>query len=92
LTQQDCEEGFLLGTFHAGKLCSENPCCSGACDEETPCLGVRSPSSAGWDCACADGGCVPAPLCAGACDEENPCPEGCECVDGECAPAENPLP
>ena len=63
-TQQECEETYL-GTFHAGKLCSENPCCSGACDEETPCLGVRSPPSTGWDCDCVGAECVPA---------ENPLP------------------
>lgn len=64
VTQQECEETYL-GTFHAGKLCSENPCCSGACDEETPCLGVRSPPSTGWDCDCVGAECVPA---------ENPLP------------------
>jgi hypothetical protein len=63
-TQQACEETYL-GTFHAGKTCVENPCCSGACDEETPCLGVRSPPSTGWDCDCVDAECAPA---------ENPLP------------------
>ena len=29
-TQQECEEVYL-GTFHANKKCSEEPCCSGPC-------------------------------------------------------------
>jgi len=60
-TQQECEEVYL-GTFHAGKLCGENPCCSGACDEENPC---KNTTSTGWDCDCVEEECVPA---------ENPLP------------------
>lgn len=60
-TQQECEETYL-GTFHAGKQCLENPCCSGSCDEENPC---KNTLSTGWDCDCVDGACAPA---------ENPLP------------------
>ena len=61
VTQQGCEETYL-GTFHAGKTCLENPCCSGSCDEENPC---KNTLSTGWDCDCVDGACAPA---------ENPLP------------------
>ena len=77
--QQYCEEN-LLGTFHAGKACADNPCCSKSCDEneEHPCYsrtrvtpgGMPYVSTAtGWDCDCVDGECAPAPVAGECCTE-----------------------